>query len=232
MRLAVLMIAGSDNKEQDGFYSDMELILTRYYIVEQSNKKFGNLFDFYFLYCDPNLKEEYVIQNNRFIVRGNEARNEGIKLKTYKALEVLRDKYDFFVRTTVNTIVNLKKVFELIDSKLFNGYAGACERCGTIRFVGGYFMVFNKTTVNLLLESWKEYCDKFPEEFDDMIVHMILTTHNGIMGIELPATRLHHGYEGYNMNMFCVKNALHKDATIPLHVEKHLEITRYFNQHN
>lgn len=133
-------------------------------IISQS--KYKNI-DFYFIRSDYQLNKDNEIINNHMTVYYDESFGH-IIYKTFKSLEILQNKYDFFIRTNVNTVIdldNLNKFIENINDT--NIFTSPFWEGGSYPY--GYFILISNDIANHiishgLIEKWK-YND-LPDDYE------------------------------------------------------------------
>lgn len=102
----------------------------------------------YFLYADPNLTRDYVVEPRRFTARGEE-RYDTILHKTLKAVEVLLSDHDYVIRTNISSLYD----FALLRRKALPQeglYAGHVWSTSGL-FVSGSGMILSRDVAKKLL---------------------------------------------------------------------------------
>ena len=129
--------------------------------------------DGYFLYADPTLKSDYVVDARRLIVRSEE-RIDTILDKTLVAIEkLLRDDHAYVIRTNTSSLWDFPLLArqELPDERLYIGQVIPRWSCG--HFVTGSGMILSRDVAKMLINAPREGL----EAHDDVAIAQILNRH-------------------------------------------------------
>lgn len=109
----------------------------------------------------------------------------GVLIKTMTALHLLKDNYDYFVRTNLSTFMILDRVYELAislptDKIVYTGRIvhnhpfeiqdSDCKRSRGLRFIGGTSIFWNKMGVEFLLDKVYSLSQNFHTLPDDVVI--------------------------------------------------------------
>jgi len=125
----------------------------------------GTLLDYYFLKCNPELSDDYIIEENTntIWIKYIESIIPGVYYKTIKAFELIADKYDYILRTNVTSFFLFDRLFTFLNKcQKTNIYAGMAHGGGT--FVSGAGYIISNDVLNGILKNkdavdWKNIND-------------------------------------------------------------------------
>lgn len=102
----------------------------------------------YFLYANPNLTSDYIVEPRRFTVRGDE-RYDTILHKTLKAIEVLLRDHDYVIRTNISSLYDfvLLRRRTLPKEGLYAGHVWSTNGS----FVSGSGMILSRDAAKKLV---------------------------------------------------------------------------------
>ena len=105
-------------------------ITSKYY-----NKFNNNLCKTFYYKFSNDIKDDYVLENNILLIKGNETYLPGILDKTIKAFSYFKDyKYDYLVRSNISTIINLDLLINQLNKNNID-YGG-----GTVLYIDEYYL--------------------------------------------------------------------------------------------
>lgn len=133
----------------------------------------------YFLYSDPGLAKDHVVESRRFTVRGEE-RYDTILHKTLKAIEVLLGRHEYVVRTNISSLYDfaLLRRKNLPKKGLYAGHVWSTSGS----FVSGSGMILSRDVAKKLLSP---PADVKLSHKDDVAIGQILRAH-GVAAREEP----------------------------------------------
>jgi len=146
----------------DAYYNRMRDILRRYLSTLSDHVM-------YLFYCySETIQEDYVIEGDTLYIKGVESFVPGTADKTFKALRIVLDLYEFthIVRSNISTIIN----FDLLTKYMaahnveYGGYLtyvvqqpnpfyGVTAKHFGITFVSGSCIIMSRATVSMLADS-------------------------------------------------------------------------------
>jgi len=112
----------------------------------------------YFMYADPNQKEDIIVEGDEITVKANENVKDGCITKTLRSIKYLLSIYPdipYVVRTNMSTYFNLENLKKAVcdlpqDSPCLYGY-----HTGGMAY--GYYMVWNNKAMKILSNVYIEY---------------------------------------------------------------------------
>ena len=146
----------------DVYYNRMRDILRRYLTTLDGQIS-------YLFYCyDETIQEDYIVEGDTLYIKGVESFVPGTVDKTFKALRIVLDLYEFthIVRSNISTIINfdlLTKYMAAHDVE-YGGYMtyvvqqsnpfyGVTTKHFGITFVSGSCIIMSRATVSMLIHS-------------------------------------------------------------------------------
>jgi FkbM family methyltransferase len=203
----------------------------------------------FFIRTDYRLNVPYEIKDNIISIQFGNHRHGHIIYKTIKSLNILKNKFDYYIRGNVNTIIDinmLKKFVTTLPKK--NVFTSPFWEGGSYSY--GYFMLFTNDIANYLLEYpaheqwWRE---DTPD--DSELAEVILKKYNYyiIKGGDIPHKKMNtinsvgikfawHGKDGFSSEV--IINAIKKSsASIFLYRikditdNKYLEVYKFLIKH-
>ena len=200
---------------EDEYYDKMMKINNKY--IDFLNL---NNIKYYHILLKP-IENEYIIDeiNHKIIINGIDSLRPGILIKTIKAikiaLNVLKIDYDFILRTTTATNINIPILLSLLDKLDINKdyYIGNMQELkwidinhnivdttywGTI-YTGGGFSIFNK---NISLEMLKKQDDFLFDIVDDLAIGYFIQNIPSVVYLDWTDLCSFYGYWDSNKIIF------------------------------
>lgn len=190
MKLLILAIY-----TEDEFYDKMMLQTNEYLHVLTSIPKYYDDFVYYFIIYKPlvgvHMNKDYMIdrERNMLIINGTDSLMPGILYKTLDAIDILMNKlnmkFDFIMRTTTATCINIPKIIEILNytDQTKNNYMGNMvtlnwidipygiidtQQWGT-KYCGGNFAIFN-SKIGLDMVANRDFFSTIYTVVDDVLI--------------------------------------------------------------
>ena len=159
MRLLFLIIA-SRNKFYDKIKKYWQQIIA---------KKHDNI-DFYFLYNDPSIEKEYIIDGNDILFQEKETFIPGIFNKTIRAFDICNyNNYDYIIRTNLSTFFYMPQLLRFLQNadptKIYAPLVKYSERYQHT-FPLGFCIIIHKSNVAKLMSNLSTIKMKYNDKFD------------------------------------------------------------------
>jgi Glycosyl transferases group 1/Glycosyl transferase family 2 len=177
-KICILMLYSKDE-----YYDKMKKMSEYHY---KNYEKYDNI-DYYYITLDPDLEQEYIIKDHDLIIKGTESYIPGILDKTLFALNLFKNKYNYFVRSNISTIIDVDNLTNYLNTNHvdYGGYIHqlnwedkkfnitGTEYLGTV-FVEGTSITLSNNCVNNILNN-KE---KIPNIIDDVAIGHFFNKNN------------------------------------------------------
>lgn len=101
----------------------------------------------YFIKYEKDLCKDVMLVNDTIFINGEESIIPGCLDKTIKSIDFLleNDDYDFIFRTNMSSVINIPKLYQLINStKELHNYSGVICNCYGINYVSGAGILMSK----------------------------------------------------------------------------------------
>jgi hypothetical protein len=158
-----------------------------YEITSPYYKKFDNVKTIYYKFSN-NIVEDYILENDILLIKGNETQVPGIIDKTIKAFEYIKNNYnnyDYLVRSSISTIINFDLLINILlqnnidygSGLMFNlqwldAFSGIIDDTyfNTI-YASGTSIILSKSLMNKILDN-KEFINY--NLVDDLSIGVII----------------------------------------------------------
>jgi len=133
------------------------------------DKKHDNI-DFYFLYNDTSIEQEYIISGNDIFFQEKETFIPGIFNKTIRAINVCNyNNYDYIIRTNLTTFFYIPQLLRFLQnaepSKIYAPFVKYSERYH-YTFPVGLCIIIHKSNVDKLMANLSTIKMKYNDQFD------------------------------------------------------------------
>jgi hypothetical protein len=160
-------------------YSDEDYYNKMYEITRKYYKKFNNVKTIYYKFSSS-IEDDYKLEDDILLIKGNESYIPGVLDKTIKAFEFFKNyKFDYLVRSNISSIIN----FDLIDftnvsygggNYIKSDWMYPNEKYYNTPYFQGTFIVFNKKLLLDMLNNI-DFIEKYI--IDDLAFGVLIKYH-------------------------------------------------------